>query len=61
MTAYEQVTRQMVNDIKTDIKEIKLDLSKLSNHYSRRLPSWASALFMVLTAIIGGLFGKTIL
>lgn len=61
MTAYEQVTRQMVNDIKTDIKEIKLDLSKLSNQYSRRLPSWASALFMVLTAIIGGLAGKTIL
>lgn len=59
--AYGQVTRQMVIDIKKDISEIKKSMNQLSNHYSKRLPTWATYLFMALTAILGGLLGKVIL
>ena len=59
--AYGMVTRQMVEDIKKDISEIKISIGNLSNHYSKRLPTWASYLFMVLTALIGGLVSKLIL
>ena len=61
VSSYSQVTRQMVLDIKSDIKDIKKGMDYLSNHYSKRLPAWASILFMVLTAIIGGLLSKVIL
>lgn len=50
----------MINEIKEDIKSIKLDLAKLTNHYSKRLPVWASILFMILTAMIGGLIGRAL-
>ena len=50
----------MINEIKEDIKSIKLDLAKLTNHYSKRLPTWASILFMILTAMIGGLIGRAL-
>lgn len=50
--------RVMIKDIKSDISEIKIDLKKMSNHYSKRLPAWATTLFMILTAIIGGLITR---
>lgn len=59
--AYGQVNRQMIIDIKKDISEIKKSMGNLSNHYSKRLPPWATYLFMTLTAILGGLLGKVIL
>lgn len=59
--AYGQVTRQMVKDIQKDISEIKNSMGDLSNHYSKRLPTWATYLFMALTAVVGGLLGKVIL
>jgi hypothetical protein len=59
--------RVMINAIKNDITEIKKDigniyekLEKTSNHLSRRLPPWASALFMIFTAILGGLIVKAL-
>ena len=51
----------MINAIKSDIKEIKESLKNISNHYSKRLPTWATYLFMILTAIMGGLLTKVIL
>ena len=59
--AYGQVSGRMVIDIKKDISEIKKSMNQLSNHYSKRLPTWATYLFMALTAILGGLLGKVIL
>ena len=53
--------RIMINAIKSDIKEIKESLKNISNHYSKRLPTWATYLFMILTAIMGGLLTKVIL
>lgn len=57
----------MINTIKCDIQDIKQDVSniyekleKTTNHLSKRLPSWASALFMILTAILGGLLVKAL-
>ena len=56
-SAYERVTRQMVTDIKEDIKSLKEDMSKLSNHYSQRLPAWATMTIGVLMAVVGVLAG----
>lgn len=59
--SYGMVTRQMVEDIKKDISEIKVSVANMSNHYSKRLPTWATYLFMALTALLGGLIGKVVL
>jgi cytochrome b subunit of formate dehydrogenase len=51
--AYGKVTRQMVLNIKEDVKDIKDHVEKLSNHYSKRLPHWATAIITILTTICG--------
>ncbi len=53
--AYGMVTRQMVDDIKKDISEIKKDVKSMANHYSRRLPGWATILFTIGGSLITGL------
>jgi len=45
----------MINEIKEDVKSIKLDLAKLTNHYSKRLPVWATALITILGSLSTGL------
>ena len=52
--------RIMIEAIKDDIKAIKEGMSNISNHYSKRIPMWASVLFMILTAIIGAIIGATL-
>lgn len=47
--------RIMINEIKEDIKSIKLDLAKLTNHYSKRLPAWATILITILGSLSTGL------
>ena len=47
--------RVMINDIKKDITEIKTGIQKMTNHYAKRLPIWASVLFTLFGAIITGL------
>lgn len=47
--------RVMINDIKKDIKEIKESILKMTNHYSKRLPGWATILFTILGALVTGL------
>jgi len=41
---------------------IKLEeaIIDLRNHFSQRLPAWASVIIAILTAIIGGLIGVRI-
>ena len=57
-TAYERVTRQMVINIKEDVNEIKSDVKKLTNHYSKRLPYWATILITLLSSLVVGLLVK---
>ena len=47
--------RIMINSVKDDITEIKDKLTKLSNHYSKRLPVWATAIISLLSALSVGL------
>lgn len=47
--------RVMITEIQNDIKEIKGCIQKLVNHYSKRLPMWASILFTILGALVTGL------
>ena len=49
--------RIMIDAIKNDISEIKINMFNISNHYSKRIPMWASILFMILTAVLGALIG----
>ena len=49
--------RIMIDAIKNDISEIKVNMLNISNHYSKRIPMWASILFMILTAALGALIG----
>ena len=52
--------RVMINAIKEDISAIKVGMTNLSNHYSKRIPMWASVLFMILTAVIGAVIGRAV-
>ena len=54
VSAYSKVTRTMVIDMKEDIKEIRISLENLSNHYSKRLPLWATIIITLLTALSVG-------
>jgi len=47
--------RVMIVTIKEDIKEIKINLENISNHYSKRLPVWVTALITILGAAVTGL------
>ena len=47
--------RLLIKGIKDDIKEIKIGMEKISNHYSKRLPGWATATITILGALVTGL------
>ncbi len=47
--------RIMINNIKKDISCIRVDVSKLSNHYSKRLPAWATITITILGSLVTGL------
>ena len=60
--AYEQVTRQMVNDLKGDVTEIKekvncfdRKLNEVTNHMSSRLPWWGTIVVGALLSLVTGL------
>ena len=46
--------RIMIKDTQKDIKEIKESIQKMTNHYSKRLPVWATILFTILGSIVVG-------
>ncbi len=48
----------MVIDIKDDVIEIKEDVKKLTNHFSKRLPHWATITITLLTSLVVGLITK---
>ena len=61
-SAYEQVTRQMVNDLKGDVTEIKdkvncfdRKLNEVTNHMSSRLPWWGTIVVGALLSLVTGL------
>lgn len=47
--------RVMIDGIKKDVSEIKDCIKKLTNHYSKRLPIWATILFTILGSLVVGL------
>ena len=60
--AYGMVTREMVNETRNDIKEIKDSINQLNNkvseifnHQSNRLPLWATTFISLLVALVTGL------
>ena len=60
--AFGQVSRTMIEDMRTDIKEIKSGIEglgtkqvELFNHQSNRLPLWATILFTLLSSLVVGL------
>jgi hypothetical protein len=53
--SYGKVTRQIVSDIKEDIMEIRKSVVNLSNHYSKRLPHWATVIITLLSSLSVGL------
>jgi len=54
-SALSRENRMMIKLIREDIKEIKDSINNLSNHYSRRLPGWATAIITILGATVTGL------
>jgi len=46
--------RIMINEMKSDISCIRKDLRNLTNHYSKRLPVWATIIMSILTALVTG-------
>lgn len=57
-SAYCRVTREMVVNIKEDVKEMKNDVKKLTNHFSKRLPYWATIVITLLSSLVVGLIVK---
>lgn len=58
--SFGKVTRQMVMDIKESVNEIKLSVANLSNHYSKRLPLWATIVITFLSSLCVGLIVRGI-
>lgn len=58
--SYGKVSRQMVMDIKESVDEIKLAIINLSNHYSKRLPLWATIIITFLSTLCVGLIVRGI-
>lgn len=46
-----------IEGISSRFDDTDSNITKLFNHQSSRLPTWATVLIAVLTAIIGGLIG----
>lgn len=54
-SSFGRETRVMVMGIKEDIKEIKISLENISNHYSKRLTPTITTLITILTSLCVGL------
>jgi hypothetical protein len=52
---YGVVTREKVNNHEKIIEEIKDSVVNLSNHYSKRLPAWATLTLTLLSSLAVGL------
>jgi len=52
------VTRQMVKGIKEEVVDMKDCVNKLTNHYSKRLPHWATIMITILSSLCVGLIVK---
>ena len=57
-SAYSRVTRQMVIDIKEDIRELKDEVKVAFNHMSTRLPWWATAMITGLASLASALIAR---
>ena len=51
--AYSRENRQMIIDMKEDIKEIKEGVAEITNHYSKRIPPIVALIISSLTGLLG--------
>ncbi len=67
-TAYEEVTRNMVENMKDDLTDFKSEIRSefnslrvtnehLYNHVSKRLPPWGTVIVSILSAMVAGFIG----
>jgi len=47
--------RIMIMALQKSVGEIKINVQDMVNHYSKRLPIWATILFTILGALVTGL------
>lgn len=52
---YGKITREKVHNHEEIIKEIKESVLNMSNHYSKRLPAWATITITILSSLTVGL------
>ena len=46
--------RIMIEELQKVTKEIKIGVEKMINHYSKRLPGWATVIITILGSIVVG-------
>ena len=54
---YGHVSRSMIENNRIILNEIKTAVNEINNHYSQRLPPWASWVMTFAGIIIGALLG----
>ena len=47
--------RIMIEELQKVTKEIKIGVEKMINHYSKRLPGWATIIITILGSLVVGL------
>ena len=47
--------RLLIDGILRSVEEIKNDIRRLTNHYSKRLPVWATIIITLLSSLVTGL------
>ena len=47
--------RLLINGLISSVKEIREDIKKLTNHYAKRLPAWATIVITILGSLVTGL------
>ena len=55
--SYGVVTREKVLNLEKAVANIDTSVSNITNHYSQRLPVWASVLLTILGIMVGALIG----
>ncbi len=47
--------RVMINNLSKSVKSIEVSILDLTNHYSKRLPLWATVIITLLSSLVVGL------
>ncbi len=58
--SYGIVTREKILNLERAVLSIENSLLNVSNHYSQRLPTWASVVMTILGIMVGALIGSVL-